>query len=250
MSLRPFFTQVRDEFSRQIDERKEGYNWGVCEYKIYPSTHIQSFVQCPKETIQVKVHEAPNYGIDTKYSFAYGSALHNVYQGAAKTSPTMLYDKPNLPAELQDKAKWIWPEVPVQDLPSGTSGRADLVLRMDDEPVPFELKTTASDRDKWIEDRRKKPNSNHKVQVAIYAHIMNRDNYYDKKIRKCGCGYINFTYAAPGFFENEYEVYFDFTNEMDEKIGSMLEHLALQRDAYLAGEDIPCTFPFCRRHNR
>lgn len=248
--MRPFFSAIKQEFSRQLDERKMGYTWESTGYGLWPSTHIYSLGQCPRETIQVKVHEAPSFGIDTKYSFAYGSALHHVYQDAARSAAGLLYKAPHMPEELISKANWIFPEVPVRDPASGLSGQADLVLSLDNEPVPMELKTTASDPTKWLEDRKKKPNSNHKVQVALYAHIMNREGYYDKKIKKCGTGYINFLHGRPGYFENEHEVYFDFTNEMDEKCGELLKQLAFHRDAYMAGEDIPCEYEYCNRHKK
>jgi len=148
--------------------------------------------------------------------------------------------------EMQSKMHDIVPEIPVYDWESGVSGRADAVLDMYGQPVVFDIKTKSVEdvrkskktneweENLWAEAVKKYPSEDHKIQVSVYCYLINKFKFYDKPVRKAGLGYVNLLMKA-GDPNAEYEVYFDFDEEMEKRIGLLLEHISLSHAARSGG---------------
>lgn len=244
-----FFSAVRISKMRQQHVKTRQYSWEAFGYKVYPSS-LTSLTMCPKRFVEEDVHVPPNFSEDAIYRMAAGQYFHKLYQDAALViSSEVLWESPNVVDELKQKLRDNWPEVPMVDVESGISGRADLVLDIDDSPVPFELKTTSVDVDRWKEGYTDKlPPSNHELQCGLYCHLMNKNKYYAKPITKFGFGYVNLL-MVPGSPGSEFEVYRDYTQELDDKIGSLISHIARHRTAYMNNKTLlDCEYPNCRLH--
>lgn len=241
---------------------------------------------CPKRFVDVDVHKPPGFEIPSVYKMEVGKALHAMFQDEAlnletaalakavgeeiperyaeavdlyirkmyrmdalKSDKSLLWAPPRLTDPvLIEKLKTSWPEVPVHDLESGISGRADLILNDDDSPCVLDLKTTSVKPDLWESFTSKPISKAHELQVGLYAHLMNKYEYYDKKITKIGLGYINLL-MPPGEENSEYEVYITYTEKMDNDIAELIKHLKIQRDAYMKeGVTVECTYPRCKAH--
>lgn len=273
-----FFPAIKFRRSQTLAEKKLTWDWPATGHKIYPSA-LRSFTMCPHRYIHEDVRKPPNFPIESFYKMEVGTALHKMYQECAETVEELLWEDPDfsnvitesrdLPGELTQKHKDIRPEVPVFDMFTGISGRADAVINCFGEPVVFDLKTTSVedvqkemklDENKrkywtgkylegcWEQYQEKLPSEDHKIQVGIYCYFMNKYKYYSKPIRKAGLGYVNLLMKA-GDPRSEFETYFDFTEEMEAKIGLLLEHIGIERMAYLEGRESQCSYPQCRSHH-
>lgn len=249
-----FFPYIRFQRQQVLREKQLNYSWEANKFKLYPSM-IKSLTLCPKRYINEDVHKPPSFTIEVIYKMEVGKFLHLMLQEEAQKINNFLWDDPDfsqlgdLAEGMKQKYEQIRPEVPVYHKESGISGRADAILRIKGEPVVFDIKTTSIDPEKWADGYTKKlPSKEHKLQVGIYCHLINKFKYYSKPVRKAGLGYLNLLYPA-GSTEAEFESYFDFTEELDQRIGLLLEHLAKERTAYLAKEETECTYPYCRAHH-
>lgn len=267
--------------------KKKNHNWEAFDYKIYPSS-LKSLTMCPKRFIEEDVHKPPGFELPAVYKMEVGKAIHALFQDAAIDSELvdlaktiaeevpeeyasavdlyirkmyrldavktggLLWAAPTItdPAILK-KLTESWPEVPVWDAASGISGRADLVLDVDDHPCILDLKTTSVIPSKW-EEYTQKPSSEeqYKLQISLYAYFMNKYNYYSKPVKKIGLAYVNLL-MAPGEEDSEFEVYYDYTEKMDADIASLVEHLTIQRNAYIKEKaTVECTYPKCKEHTK
>lgn len=274
-----FFPAVRGERDRELTRKKLTHSWASRDYKLYPSS-IKSLTMCPVRYVQEDVHEPPGFDLAAFYKMEVGTALHLMYQNVALKVNNLCWEDPSFlhvvdPSnptkclEMLAKYKEGRPEVPVFDVDSGFSGRADIVMKVAGEPVVLDIKTTSCEdvqremikgpdgrkiwTGKWLENcweakKLKLPSEDHKIQVYIYCHLMNKFQYYSKPIKKAGLAYVNLLMKA-GELPAEYETYLDFTPEIDAKIELLLKHLGLARTAYLEGKEIVCEYPSCRAHN-
>lgn len=243
-----FFSSIRLNRETNLKLSKANYSWKSYNYKLYPSS-FRSFYMCPKKFIEQDVHKPPSFAIEQIYKMEIGSALHRMYQDEVLKANEILWEKPNIPENLIKKLADNWPEVPVMDSNSGVSGRADAVLNIDNEIVVFDIKTTSVDKDRWEKYKLEKlPSQSHLVQVATYIYLMNKYNYYNKKILKGALGYVNIS-MAPGEENSEYEYYFTYTDEMHDMIHNLLESLEKHRNAFLNESFIDCSYKYCGVHN-
>lgn len=265
-----FFNAIRFKRQQDLAQRKLDYTWKGNGHKLYPSS-IKSLTMCPLRFIQEDVHKPPSFTPQVVYSLEIGKAVHSMFQTEALSIPGLLHQEPDysqyalvhpgLVAEMKKKRKAIHPEVPVVDPLSGISGRADLILTLWNGPVVFDIKTTSVedlkvsedkseilDSDRWLEKCKSLPSEEHKLQVGIYCYLINKFQLYPQKVRKAGLGYVNLL-LKPGDPAAEYEVYFDFTEELEQKIGTLIEHLGKHRQAYFDGQESTCEYPLCRAHN-
>ena len=246
-----FFSALRAYREKEILSDRESYSWKKYSYKIYPSS-LRSLNMCPKKFIEEDVHRPPSFDVDQVYKMEVGTALHKMYQSEVLLFQNILWEKPSLQDELLiKKLELNWPEVPVWDPQSGISGRADLVLNLNNEVVIFDLKTTSVDRDKWDQYKKERlPSPSHIAQVAIYIYLINKYNYYSKKVKKGAIGYVNIA-MAPGEIGSEYEYYFDYTEDMNTVVEELVHNLIRHRDAYLQNNScLECTYKYCNVHNR
>lgn len=264
-----FFPAIRFKRSQQLTEKKLKWNWAEKDHKIYPS-QIKSWTMCPHRYIHTDVHKPPSFTIEALYKMEMGTYMHQMYQDCAKEIVDLLWEppsfdgvefpgQPNVIKELIEKQKEINPEVPVVDWLSGVSGRADAVLNIYGKPVVFDIKTTSVEdvrkdpktgeweENRWAEYIQKLPSEEHKIQVSIYCYLMNKYVYYKQPIRKAGLGYVNLL-MKQGDPNSEHEVYFDFDEEREKKIGLLLEHIGLERRNFLTGVESKCSYPQCRAH--
>lgn len=252
-----FFNAVRYKRQQDLVERKMFHSWEKNSHKLYPSS-IKSLTMCPHRFIQEDVHKPPSFTPQVVYSLELGKAVHNMLQTEGDKIEGLYWAEPdysqyaltsyNLMMEMMEKRKLIHPEVPVWDPLSGISGRADMVLDLGGEPVVFDIKTTSVEPDKWATKTADLPSEEHKIQVGIYCHLMNKFKLYSKPVRKGGLGYLNML-LKPGDPDAEYEVYFDFDSAFEQRIALLVEHLGIQRQQYLSGHESKCEYPYCRAHN-
>ena len=273
-----FFPAIRYKRNQEILEKKLSWNWEATGHKIYPSG-IKSWTMCPLQFIQEDVHIAPDFPLDSYYKMEVGTALHKMFQEKADEIERLLWEKPdfsNIPCPdvlnsemlsmknfnmdkfMRDKYKQIYPEVPMFDGESGVSGRADLILNLKGEPVVFDLKTTSVldaqknkegewEVDRWAKACKAFPKLEHRIQVCIYAHLINKFKYYSKPVKRCGLGYLNLLMPA-GYEPAEFETYFDFTDELESKTANLLQHIGKHRLSYINKIEEKCTYPLCRVH--
>lgn len=250
-----FFSSIRYLREHNLKISRSNYSWSSYKYKIYPSS-LSSFGMCPKKFIEEDVHVAPNFSIDQSYKMEVGTALHRMYQlDALKT--TMLWEAPSFTIFeeehrniLQEKLDANWPEVPIYDAESGISGRADLVLNIDGEPVVFDIKTTSMDKERWKTYKEEKlPHQAHIVQVSLYIYFMNLYKYYTKKITKGALGYVNIA-MAPGEENSEKEKYFEYTPEIEMKVDHLVSALSNHREAFLKEKKLDCSYIYCNTHGK
>lgn len=243
-----FFSNIRLLRESNLKESRDRYSWSSYNHKLYPSS-FRSFYMCPKRFIEEDVHKAPSFTIDQVYKMEIGTALHKMYQSEILHSKTILWNLPNIPENLKKKLDDNWPEVPVFDSESGISGRADVVLNVNNEIVVFDIKTTSVDKDRWESYKLDKlPSQAHLVQVSIYIYLMNKYKYYEKKIKKGALGYVNIA-MTPGEENSEFEYYFDYTDEIESMVENLISSLKIHRDAYLKNCKVDCTYKYCGVHN-
>lgn len=250
-----FFSSIRFSREYNLDQNKKNHSWANMNYKIYPSS-LSSLHMCPKRFIEEDVHKAPGFNIDLVYRMEVGTYLHRMYQDEAVKLKSLIWDKPDLSTfykdtglstssvNLHEKLQNNWPEVPVYH-PCGISGRADLILNIDNEPVVFDIKTTTKEKTLWKDYKNTLPLEPHKIQVGIYIYLMNKYKYYTKKITKGSLGYVNLAMIA-GEEGSEHEVMFDYTEEMEDSIGKLILELERQKIAYLSSTKVDCQYPLCR----
>ena len=272
-------------FKRAVENRqkKNNYSWETNSYKFYPSS-IKSLTMCPKQYVEEEVHKAPNFELPNIYKMEIGKVVHEMYQEWATDldkefvtqviedissdfiealdryirimykreaeNCKILWERPRLLDEATEKKLGSsWPEIPLFDEESGFSLRTDLVLKVDNEPVILDLKTTSVDSGQWLDGYTDKlPDQAHLIQVRIYRYLLNKHKYYDKPIKKVGLGYINLL-MKHGTENQEYEVYKDFGEELDTEIEDLITHLSIQRNSWMATKTTKeCCYKRCRVH--
>lgn len=265
-----FFDAVRFKRNQILTEKKVTWNWAEKDHKLYPSA-IKSWTMCPHRYVHVDVHKPPSFTTEALYKMEVGTYLHRMYQECAVDIKALLWEAPDFSRvmfaagggnaeEFRQKYLDIFPEVPIYDLETGVSGRADAVLNIYGKPVVFDIKTTsvedvkfdeklgAWESGRWAKYIKALPSTEHQIQVSVYCYFMNKFKYYTQPIRKAGLGYVNLLMKA-GEPNAEHEVYFDFTEEMEERIGLLLKHLGHERKAYLEGRESQCEYIPCRAHS-
>ena len=264
-----FFNAVRYSRDENNRKKKDNYSWAARDYKFYPSS-LRSLRMCPYNHVHQEVHKAPDFPLNSVYSMELGTAVHTMLQKQALSVPGLLYQRPNFchmpivhSMEMEAKMQEAWPEVPVFDPWSWTSGRADLVVNYYGEPVVIDIKTTShqdvqqeKDRktgeyswvfDRWEAKKNSLPSEEHKLQVGIYVTLMNRLKYYDKPITKAGLCYLNLS-VKPGDVYAESEHYWEINSDLQAQIEVLLWHLGQERKNYLDKVESSCSYPYCRIH--
>lgn len=227
-----FFNEIRFHRAKERLESKSSYSWENIDYKIYPSS--LDYTICPHEYIYTTVQTPMDFGQNNEmmhYRGKVGTHIHKMFQSEALLIQDFLYKKPNIPKNLEQKLEDNWPEVPVFIEEIGLSGKADLVVNYKDKPLVIDIKTTSQVPFKW--NTYKCP-SRYKLQVKLYAYVMNLHNYYDTKIDKVCLAVVNLL-MAPGSDDSEREYCFDLTEKDEEEIKHLLDQLKIQRDMFLAG---------------
>ncbi len=177
--------------------------------------------------------------------------IRTMYKREALQCEELLWERPrDLGEEQEAKMAKSWPEIPLFDEESGISLRTDLVINEDGEPVILDLKTTSIENDRWYSGYMDRlPDSAHELQVRIYRYLFNKHNYYKKKVRKVGLGYINLL-VKHGMERQEHEVYKDMGEDEDLEVKELISHLSLQRSNWIKeGKTLPCTYGKCGKHN-
>lgn len=240
-----FFPIIRFNREKAISNKIKLYSWEANDFKIYPSS--LSFDMCPYTYIQEDVHKYKDLGIDISYRAEVGKYLHQMFQDESKDIPDLLWEKPNVPDDLKVKLDTYWPEVPIWDKLTGISGRADLVLNNKGKPVVFDIKTTSVQPSSWEYTISKLPSDYHKCQVCIYIYYMNKYKYYDVKIEEGRLGYVNLLLPA-GASGSEVEVSFKYTDELEQAVELLIEHLIKEKTLFLNKKPSSCTYPNCKLH--
>lgn len=262
-----FFNAVRFKRQQDLTQRKLDHNWEAKGHKLYPSA-IKSLTMCPHRFIQEDVHKPSSFTTQVVYSLELGKSVHEMLQTEGLDIPGLYWKDvsyAHYPDEfrlkLEEKRQYIYPEVPVMDPLSGISGQADMILDLGGNPVVLDIKTTSIEdiktdeskqviieRNRWASKCAALPSEEHKIQVGIYCHLLNKFKILSKPVRKAGLAYVNML-LKPGDPDAEYEIYFDFTEEFEARIALLVEHLGLERQHYLNGVESECKYQYCRAHN-
>lgn len=245
-----FFSQIRAVRRMEMFEKESTYSWGEPHYKIYPSS--LSYGICPIDHIKSLKDFNGIKDLGAIYKTKRGSSVHTELQDDLVRS-SKLYSKEKLQerffGEQLEKFLENWPEIPFRCQKSGISGRLDGLL-MYDSPIPLEIKTTSVPIDRWLNHvETKLPDPKHICQGAIYCEMLNSLGIVDEPISKFCLAYLNLLYP-PGDDRAEQEYIINYDLPLKEKTKSLIEHITMARDAYIAQESIECSYPYCKTHSR
>lgn len=255
------FNAIRRHRLKQEQDKVANHVW---DGKVHPSS--LSFDLCMEDYFE-SVSSRTEWFIDNIYKAASGTAKHKEYQDECLLIEGLLWPKPtNVSPEIAAKIEETWPEIPVKYPPAGISGRVDLVLNVRGKPLLVDIKSTSVNPDEWAEKMEKAKGwlqgrfqdiprireaeyyRKYYTQLCSYIHMANLSNYYDQKIERGGLAYVNMLMPA-GSKGSEVEIYWDFTPEIEAMCNLLFEHLAIHRNAKLAGKKEECKYPLCEKHN-
>lgn len=253
----------------QQQKRIESYKWDEPDRdgltcKIYPSS-LKSIKDCPKEFIEVKVHDPTYFRLNVIESMEEGKAIHDAYEKALARIPNFIqkpdlsYYKEQFPgfAEMVErKNKDIFPEAYLYCPYSGTSLKVDIPKT---NGVLIDLKTISCphmqfDKRKdqwktncWSEEKTKLAagKEDHRLQLAVYYYFTRKYKYWDMTHGRNV--YFNtslkrsddFLYEAPKF---------EFTESMYKAVDLLFEHLIKHRKAWINNTTIECDYRLCSKH--
>lgn len=235
-----FWTALRMQRAKEIEERKVSHKW---DGKFHPSS--LQWNMCPHSFVR----ELETFNYHDTVASEYmddGTYKHKQIQDVLLRT-NLLYPKPqNLTKKQEQKLKKHWPEVPIEDLELNISGKVDGVIKLDGNPVIIDIKTVQATDKNW---EKRYPPEKHKTQLCCYALVMNRNKIYNVPIRKVGLMYINLC-MSPRDKNREFEYYFDFTPELEEKTLKLLEELNVELIKYKKGIESNCEYSNCSKHNK
>ena len=223
-----FFSAIKQEWSRRDLERAEKYVWSK---HVNPSARWFTFDGCPHKGLREASVKKEESKPDWQQKAQVGNYLHSMFQDAAKTIPGLLWDKNSIEVSFYLERFYL-------------SGRADLILNIEGEPVLGEIKIPQRPEGwPWDTYMKTLPEDGHLVQAISCAYGINELNLIDKPINK-----VAILYFHPGVINGFKEYHRDITPEMLDKVKLLLEHSKMELDNILAGKDDPCSYPLCKEH--
>jgi hypothetical protein len=235
-------------WSRLQDEQIASRPWNG---KVSPSNPKFTY-SCCMEKLFEDIEAPLRFPIDVLINVNMGSALHHGLAEQVKNMPKLIWDKPTI---TDSKKAWyadkIWPEVPAYyqykfddgHVIDVTSGKADVVIRLKNNPAPIDWKFKWIDPDNW--DDYPLTDESHETQVSIYGFGMDHHNFYPgHQIKQVGLTYFNML-IKPKEANWTREVWFDFDEARRLKTKLLLDHAAIALRAYHNKEQVKCEYPLC-----
>ena len=238
------FRELRLLRIRKEIVKKGEWDWAKTGHKIYPSS--LHFGMCPYKFIREDIQKYSDKYDSGLESMDDGSYKHVQIQDEAKQVPGLLWEGPisNIPEEVKHKFKHNAVEVPIYDKEVPMSGMIDLILDVGGVPVIVDIKTVQQSDDKW---KNRYPTEKQYCQAAMYFYVTNKLNYFHVKASQFGLVYINLC-LPPSDKSREYEVYYDWTPDLEKEVELLLSHLTKERKLFLANESSECSYPKCKTH--
>lgn len=246
-----YLPAIRKVRLKEIITKEEAFYWGAPDYKLYPSS-LKSWRTCPKEFITKNEKYSGIKQIQGINRTRRGSAIHAELQKDFLLSDKICPKPQNITDQrILDKLEKGWPEIPFHDFETGFSGSADSAMLWRGKIVPVEIKTTSMDKKDWKESvsgsfRQKEAWT---IQLCNYIYHFKKLRYWEQDISEGLLVIVNSSYD-PGEEggEGECEQLVDYS-QYEDRISTLIEHVAKHRLAYMKGDDMPCTYPLCNSHS-
>lgn len=249
-----FFSEVDIQMMTDAQRRSDTHKFMG---RISPSALFWSM--CPYTYVREDLHKFEVSSSDGQERMELGKAFHKLYLDRAKRCNDLLYSGIKIPSLIMEKntrKNWEvelasrWPSFMVVDEYDLLSGEVDLVISVADKPVIVDLKFPQEyDLKRWQEKMEKLPGEQYETQLCIYAWIFNKYGYADKPCERVGIAVRNHLINKASATTTK-EVYFDYTSEMNEKVGLLVEHLYAEMRALNEGRDSVCSYPLCSKHTK
>lgn len=224
-----FFSAIKQQWSKRDLERSQKYIWSK---HVNPSAGWFTFDGCPHKGLREASAGRGESKVENLQKMEVGNYLHDMLQNLAKSIPGLLWTPSSV-------------EVSFYLERFALSGRADLILNIEGEPVLGEIKIPQRPEGwAWDTYQKKLPEESHLVQAISCAYGINELKLIDKPINK-----VAILYFHPGVVNGFKEYHRDITPEMLDKVILLLKYSKLELDNILAGKDDPCSYPLCKEHN-
>lgn len=226
-----FFPAIKQAWAEDSALKAKNHVWSK---HINPSSHWFTYDGCPYNGI--KEISAPRKASESHQvqNMEVGNYIHSLFQDWSQKIPDFLWDDRSVEFSFFHE-KYAF------------SGRADLILKVNNKPVLGEIKIPQREEGfLWDSYRRILPEQTHETQAVSCAVAINELGLLSKPIEQVVLLYFN-----PGIPSKKVgfqECLINITEERRAKVKTLLEHSKKELDKYLAGEESYCTYPLCKEH--
>lgn len=234
-----FFSEIRKARLKEDETNRLNYKWTG---RISPSSLY--FTMCPKKLVEEDIHKRESNGLAGIHRMNIGTALHRLYQEEAMKITGLLWKKPNIPKEWEERNSRIGSELYYRN--GIFSGQIDLLLNISNKLVIADLKFPQREEKSWESYIKTLPEVKHITQVCCYIDDLRALGLFDPSPEDGAILYFNPLIPA---HKNgaDFEYYFKY-KDYEQSTIDLKEKIRYHVNCWNNNEKVDCSYSVCELH--